>query len=78
MKDIDRYDEEAKKLGTDDNTAKRPRKKVEMSKYRPVPLYRSYGRTRREFKLLEELALFSEKAPAFISKNSHKRGTCHV
>ena len=62
MKDIDRYDEEAKKLGTDDNTAKRPRKKVEMSKYRPVPLYRSYGRTRREFKLLEELALFSEKA----------------
>ena len=62
MKDIDRYDEEAKKLGTNDKTVKKPRKKVEMSTYRPVPLYRSYGKTRREFKLIEELTLFAEKA----------------
>ena len=63
MKNIDRYDEEAKKLGTDVKTRKpKKRPKVEVSEYNPVPLYRSYGKTRREYKLIEELRIFLEKA----------------
>ncbi len=66
MKNIDRYDEDAKKLGTDDKTHKK-RRKVEVSEYNPVPLYRSYGKTRREYKFIEEIKLFFVRAAgAFV------------
>jgi len=66
MKNIDRYDEEAKKLKTDDKTPKK-KAKVEVSEYNPVPLYRSYGKTRREYKFIEELKLLLVRAAgAFV------------
>ena len=41
---------------------KNPNERAEVSEYNPVPLYRAYGSTKKEYKLWEEFLAFIQKA----------------
>lgn len=45
---------------------RKPDKRAEVSEYNPVPLYRSYGSTKKEYKWKEELLALFEKAIAIV------------
>ena len=48
------------------NKKRKPDERAEVSTYNPVPLYRSYGSTKKEYKWREEFLAFFEKAIAIV------------